>query len=119
MRKCKYKRILDRDSLQTLFFSYIIPAIEYAGIICDHIPENLSLKIENIQQKAARIVTGEINKHHKDLLYIETDWIPLYKRREDHHHLIQLSKIYHNKTYYNKTQEYLHGLLQSLLLQVK
>lgn len=64
MRKCKYKRILDRDSLQTLF-SHIIPAIEYADIICDHILENLSLKIENIQQKAARIVTGDINKHHK------------------------------------------------------
>ena len=32
MRKCKY--ILDRDSLQTIYFSFIKPALEYAN----HIP---------------------------------------------------------------------------------
>ena len=46
------------------------------------------------------------------MLYIETGWIPLYKRREDHR-LIQLFKIYHNKTL-----DYLYELLQTLLSQV-
>ena len=55
-----------------------------------HIPEN-------IQQEAARIVTGENKLASKNSLYIETGWIPLYKRRVDHR-LIQLFKIYHNKT---------------------
>ena len=47
MRKCNY--ILDRDILQTIYFSFIIPAFEYADAIRDHIPEYLSQKIENIQ----------------------------------------------------------------------
>ena len=43
--KCKY--ILDRDNLQTIYFSFtcISPAVEYADVIWDHIPEYLSQKI--------------------------------------------------------------------------
>ena len=56
--KCKY--ILDRDNLQTIYFSFtcISQAVEYADVILDHIPEYLSQKIENIQLEVARIVTG-------------------------------------------------------------
>ena len=57
-------------------------------------------------------MTGGNKLASKNLLYIETGWIPLYKRREDHR-LIQLFKIYHNKT-----PDYLHELLQTLLSQV-
>ena len=61
MRKC------NRYSSQTIYFSFIRPALEYADVISnwDHIPECLSQKIENIQIEAARILTGEINKHPK------------------------------------------------------
>ena len=45
MRKCKY--ILDRDSLQTIYFSIIRSVLEYADIIWDHIPEYLSQKKKN------------------------------------------------------------------------
>lgn len=57
-------------------------------------------------------MTGGNKLASKNLLYIETGWIPLYKRREDHR-LIQLFKIYHNKT-----PDYLYELLQTLLSQV-
>ena len=56
-------------------------------------------------------MTGGNKLASKNLLYIETGWIPLYKRREDHR-LIQLFKIYHNKT-----PDYLYELLQTLLSQ--
>ena len=36
MRKCKY--ILDRDSLQTIYFSFMRPALEYTDVIWGHIP---------------------------------------------------------------------------------
>ena len=68
MRKCK--SILDRDILQTIYFSFIIPALEYADVIWDHIPEYLSQKIENIQIEAAGIVTGGNRLASKNLLYI-------------------------------------------------
>lgn len=56
MRKVKF--ILDRNSLQKLYFSFIRPVLEYADVIWDNIPDYVSLKIENIQLEALRIVTG-------------------------------------------------------------
>lgn len=108
MRKVKY--ILDRNSLQKLYFSFIRPVLEYADIIWDNIPEYLSLKIENIQLEAARIMTGGNRLASKTLLYKETGWVPLSKRREDHR-LILLFKMFHGKV-----PNYLLNLLQTQLL---
>lgn len=56
----KVKFLLDRNCLQKIYFSFIRPALEYAEIIWDNLPEYHSLKIENIQLEAARIVTEVI-----------------------------------------------------------
>lgn len=84
--------------------------ILYADVIWDNIPEYLSLKIENIQLEAARIVTGGNRLASKTLLYKETGWVPLSKRREDHR-LILLFKMF-----YGKVPNYLLNLLQTQLL---
>ena len=110
MHKVKYIHSLDRNSLQKLYFSFIRPVLEYADIIWDNIPEYLSLKIENIQLEAARIVTGGNRLASKTLLYKETGWVPLSKRREDHR-LILLFKMFHGKV-----PNYLLNLLQTQLL---
>ena len=48
--------------------------------------------MEKIQIQAARIITGTNNYAHKHLLYLETGWEKLSKRRE-YHRLILLYKI--------------------------
>ena len=48
--------------------------------------------MEKIQIQAARIITGTNNYAHKNLLYIETGWEKLSKKRE-YHRLILLYKI--------------------------
>ena len=48
--------------------------------------------MEKIQIQAARIITGTNNYAHKHLLYLETGWEKLSKRRE-FHRLILLYKI--------------------------
>lgn len=93
LRRLKY--ILDRKSLQKLYFSFVRPVLEYADIIWDNIPEYLVNKIESIQLEAARIVTGGNRLASRHLLYKETGWEPLSKLRENHR-LIQLHKIFHN-----------------------
>lgn len=82
MRRLKY--ILDRKSLQKLYFSCVRPVLEYADILWDNIPEYLVNKIESIQLEAARIVMGGNRLASRHLLYIETGWEPLSKRRENH-----------------------------------
>lgn len=105
LRRLKY--ILDRKSLQKLYFSFVRPVLEYADIIWDNIPEYLVNKIESIQLEAARIVTGGNRLASRHLLYKETGWEPLSKRRENHR-LIQLHKIFHNMA-----PNYLSTIIQS------
>lgn len=104
MRKVKF--LLDRNCLQKIYFSFIRPALEYADIIWDNLPEYLSRKIENIQLEAARIVTGGNRMASIAFLYRETGWVLLSKRRENHR-LVQFFKMFHCKT-----PEYLSNILE-------
>ena len=52
MRKLKFQ--LDRESLQTIYFSFIRPLLEYA----DDCTRYESNELDKIQNEAARIVTG-------------------------------------------------------------
>ena len=58
LRKLKF--ILDRFTLQKIYFSFVRPVLEYADIIWDNLPDYLIKSIESIQLEAARIVTGGI-----------------------------------------------------------
>ena len=56
MRRLKF--ILDRKSLQTIYFSFVRPLLEYADIVWDNCSQYESNQLEQIQNEAARIVTG-------------------------------------------------------------
>ena len=91
------KFILDRKTLQTIYFSFIRPVLEYADAVWDNIPDYLADKIESLQLEAARIVSGGNRMASKNLLYKETGWVTLSKRRENHR-IIHFHKIYHKKS---------------------
>ena len=57
MSALKYK--LDRKTLEMIYMSFIQPIVDYEDIIWDNCGTYLSDRIENIQVKAARIVTGK------------------------------------------------------------
>ena len=56
MRKLKF--LLDRDSLQIIYVSFIRPILEYADIVWDNCTQYELNALEKIQIEAARIVTG-------------------------------------------------------------
>ena len=56
MRKLKFK--LDRRSLQTIYFSFIRPLLEYADVVWDNCTQYEVNDLEKIQNEAARIVAG-------------------------------------------------------------
>ena len=58
MSALKYK--LDRKTLENIYMSFIRPTVEYADIIWDNCGTYLSDRIDKIQIKAARIITGGI-----------------------------------------------------------
>ena len=76
MRKLKF--ILDRQSLETIYTSFIRPVLEYADMAWGNCTQYEINALEKIQIEAAtKLVSLE-------MLYQETGWEPLVKRRNKH-----------------------------------
>ena len=56
LRLMKHK--LDRKSLEQLYIGFILPILEYGGIVWDKCSKQKSELLEGIQLEAARIITG-------------------------------------------------------------
>ena len=78
----KLKHLLDRQTLQIMYTSFVRPSLEYGNVIWDNCSEMESDRLENIQRRAARILTGGIIRTPSSLLYEESGLEPLAKRRE-------------------------------------
>jgi hypothetical protein len=83
LRPLKMK--VDRVSLEQMYKSFVRPLLEYADVVWD-IPSNKNLKdkIENVQIKAARIVSGAIERSNRANLYQELGWVKMETRRLRH-----------------------------------
>ena len=92
MRKLKFK--LDRKSLETIYFSFIRPLLEYANVVWNNCTQYESNELEKIQNEAARIVTGATKLASLHSLYADTGWESLASRREKHK-LILYYKMQH------------------------
>ena len=93
----KFKFILDRKTLETIYITFIRPLLEYADVVWDTKTQILINKLENVQVEAARIVTGDIRFASLSNLYIELGWEKLKDRRE-RHRAIQFYKMSNNLT---------------------
>ena len=51
-------RLLDRLSLQIIYFSFIRPISEYGDVIWDNLSQEMKDQLDKVQNEAARIVTG-------------------------------------------------------------
>ena len=91
MRKLKFP--LDRESLQTISFSFICPPLEYADVVWNNCTQYESNYSDKIQNEAARIVTGATKLASIDSLLTETGWETLGSRRKVH----KLSMFYKMK----------------------
>ena len=93
LRSLKYT--FDRKTLETLFFSYIRPIIEYASSVWDNCSMQESELLEKVNLEAARVVTGLPKFCSLRELYIETGWTSLNTRRKVRK-LVMMYKIVHN-----------------------
>ena len=80
----KFKCLLDRKSLETIYFSFIRPILEYTDVVWDNCTQQEKQDIEKIQIEAARIVTGTTKLVSINSLYEETGWETLETRRKNH-----------------------------------
>ena len=91
----KYK--VGRRALEKLYFSYVRPKLEYAAIVWDNCPQYLVDMLENVQLRAARIISGAISHTSHALIYNELGWASLAERRRSHR-LVTMFKILNGQT---------------------
>ena len=78
----KLKHDLDRKTIETTYFSFIRPKMEYGCHIWDNCGKCDSELLENMQLNMARVVTGARKGTSHELLYRETNWHTLSHRRD-------------------------------------
>jgi hypothetical protein len=86
---------LGRKSIEKLYKSFIMPILEYGGIIWDNCNDYEKEELEKIQLAACRAITGAKKGTSHQLLYIETGLEPLAARRE-RQKLVQMYKMKNN-----------------------
>ena len=111
LKKLKYE--FDRKSLETTFYSFISPNMEYGCHIWDNCSKRDSEILENLQLDMARIVTGARKGTSHQLLYSDTNWQTLAERRE----LIKLKKMITITN--DKAPNYLKSLLPATIGSVR
>ena len=79
LRMRKFKFLLDRKSLETIYISFIRPILEYKDVVLDISTQQEKQGIEKTQIEAARIVTGTTKLVSIHSLYEETVWRTLEK----------------------------------------
>ena len=62
---------LDRKSLQTMYFTFISPVLEYADVVWDNCTQQQMNDLEKIQIEAGQIVSGATKLVALDRLYQE------------------------------------------------
>ena len=93
----KYRLILPRKALETIYISMIRPILEYGNVLYDNCTLSNKWAIENIQRQAALLCTGGYRHTDYKNLLIELNWESLSDRRKQHK-LVILYKII-NKIY--------------------
>ena len=82
MRRLKF--ILERNSLETIYLSFIRPVLEYRDTIWKTCTQYEKQDLDKIQNEAARIVTGTTILVSIQSLYQEVGWESLQDRRLKH-----------------------------------
>ena len=82
MRKLKYT--LDRESLETIYVSFIRPLLEYGDVLWENCTLYDKQELNKIQNEAARIVSGTTKLVSINDLYLEVAWESLESRRRKH-----------------------------------
>ena len=80
----KFKFILDRKSLEQMYFIFVRPILEYADIVWDNWLLKNKSELDKLQLEAAMIVIGCTQLVSIDALNRETGWEQLPDRIRKH-----------------------------------
>lgn len=80
LKKLKYR--VDRKSLETIYFTFMRPKLEYGCHIWANCNDKDSSNLERLQLDVARTISGARKGTSTDSIYSELNWQSLERRRE-------------------------------------
>lgn len=78
------RHMFDGRSLEIRYNLFVRPIFDYADVVCSNASEQDLNKLEQLQYRAGRIVTGAIKCTSKEKVYDELCWTSLSIRRDEH-----------------------------------
>jgi hypothetical protein len=77
------KDLLDSNTLKTIYSAIVLPHFDYCALVWDNCSQTLKNKLEKLQNKAARIITGDSYEIRSDVVRSKLGWgITLQERRD-------------------------------------
>jgi hypothetical protein len=68
------KDLLDKDTLKTIYSACVLPHFDYCALVWDNCSKTLQNKLQKLQNKAGRIITGDIATKHPLMPSEPTRW---------------------------------------------
>ena len=81
------KRVRDfvgQDTLISIYNALILPHLEYTCVVWDGLDEGLAIKLQRLQNRAARIITRSSWDERSCDILLKLGWLSLDKRRYNH-----------------------------------
>ena len=76
------KRFLDKDTLKTVYSAFVLPHFDYCSLVWRNCSKALQNKLQKLQNKAGRIITGDSYEIASDTVRTKLCWDTLEERRE-------------------------------------
>ena len=70
----RFKDLLDKDTLKTIYSVFVLPHFDYCVSVSDNCSKTLQNKLQKVQHKAGRIITGDCYKTPSDADRTKLGW---------------------------------------------
>lgn len=102
----RIRNCVDFDTLITIYKALVQPHLDYACIVWDGLDKGLALKLQRLQNRAARIITRSNWEVRSSDILASLNWDTLEQRR------YSLKKKFMIKTLNGKTPEYIQQIFE-------
>ena len=77
------KHLFDKNTLETIYNAFVLPHFDYCALVWNNCSKTLQTKLQKLQNKAGRIITGDCFRTPSDTVRNKPSWDILEARREN------------------------------------
>ena len=76
------KIILDKSTLKVMYNAFVLQHFDYCALVWNNCSNSLQIKLQKLQNKAGRIITGDCYKSASDSVRAKLSWDTLEARKK-------------------------------------